>query len=479
MLAADVRVPLVDKVDLAFAGLARQAELVRTGEVSSRELTELYLERIERIDPQLNSYRIVMAERALAEADQADARRRGDGDRPLLGVPIALKDNIDVAGEITTHGTSAYGPPAGEDAEMVKRLRSAGAVILGKTLLPELAVYPWTESATFGATRNPWDTSRTTGGSSGGSAAAVAAGLAAAGMASDGGGSIRIPAACCGLYGLKPQRGRVSLMPDPEHWYGLSVFGSVTRSVIDSALWLDVVAGRAPGDAEAAKPPATTFAEAAQSSPGKLRIAFSTSTGPQPVKVRDEVKQAVHDTADLLRSLGHDVEERDPAYGFLVPLFIPRWLRGIHDDAVRLAHPERLERRTRRLVAAGGLIGPGVVARARAAEPGFTARVGEVFRDFDVLLTPTIPTPAWPVLKFEGRSVVGATMGAADITPLTVPWNVSGQPAASVPAGFTDTGLPLSVQLIGRAHDETTLLSLSAQVEAERPWSERRPELAG
>jgi amidase len=478
MLAAAVRVPPVDKADLAFTGLARQAELLRAGEVSSRELTELYLERIERLDPQLNAYRVVMAERALAEADQADARRRGDDARPLLGVPVALKDNVDVSGELTTHGTSAYGAPATEDAEIVKRLRAAGAVILGKTNLPELAVYPWTESATFGVTRNPWDPTRTTGGSSGGSGAAVAAGLAAAGMASDGGGSIRIPAACCGLYGLKPQRGRVSLMPDREHWYGLSVFGSVTRSVLDSALWLDVISGRAEGDAEAARPPATSFARAAQTAPGKLRIAVSTATGLPPVKVKPDVERAVEATADLLRSLGHEVERRDPAYGVILPLFMPRWLRGIHDDAMRLPHPERLERRIRRLVAAGRLIGPGLVARARAAEPGYAARLGEVFRDFDVLLTPTIPMPPWPVLKFEGRSVVTATLGASDITPFTLPWNVTGQPAASVPAGFTDDGLPLAIQLIGRPHDETTLLSLSAQIEAERPWADRRPALA-
>jgi amidase len=469
----------VDKVDLAFAGLAKQAELIRAGDVSSRELVEMYLERIERLDPQLNSYRVVMAERALADADQADARRRGDDERPLLGVPIALKDNVDVAGEVTTHGTSAYGEPAREDAEIVKRLRAAGAVVLGKTNLPELAIYPWTESATFGATRNPWDLNTTVGGSSGGSGAAVAAGLAAAGMASDGGGSIRIPAACCGLFGLKPQRGRVSLMPLPEHWYGLSVFGSVTRSVIDTALWLDVVSGRADGDAEAARPPATTFAEAAQTVPGRLRIAVSTNPGPSAlVKVKPEVEQAVEQTADLLRSLGHQVERRDPAYGVLQPLFIPRWLRGIHDDAVSLPHPERLERRVRKLVAAGKLFSRDVVARSRAAEPQFTARMGEVFRDFDVLLTPVVPMPPWPLKRFEGRGVVGATMGAGDITPFTIPWNVSGQPAASLPAGFTDRGLPLAVQLIGRPHDETTLLSLAAQVEAERPWAERKPDLA-
>lgn len=468
----------MDTVDLAFAGLARQAELIRAGEVSSRELTELFLERIERLDPRLNAYRVVMAERALAEAEQADARRRSDADRPLLGVPIALKDNVDVAGELTTHGTSAQDEPAVDDSEVVRRLRNAGAVILGKTNLPELAIYPWTESASFGATLNPWDTSRSTGGSSGGSAAAVAAGLAAAAMASDGGGSIRIPAACCGLYGLKPQRGRVSLMPDREHWHGLSVYGSVTRSVIDSALWLDVVSGRVDGDAEVARPPATSFVEAVHAWPGSLRIAFSTKTGPPPVKVAAEVAEAVEQTAALLSSLGHRVEQRDPPYGFLTPLFVPRWLRGIHDDAHRLLHPERLERRVRRLVQAGSLMRPEIVARARAAEPGLSARMNEFMHDFDVLLTPTIPKPPWPALQFEGRSALMATLAAADITPFTVPWNLTGQPAASVPAGFTADGLPLAVQLIGRPHDEAALLSLSAQLEAERPWAQTRPQLA-
>ena len=468
----------MDKLELAFAGLARQAALIRAGEVSSRELVELYLERIERLDPQLNSYRVVSAERALIEADQADARRRSDGDRPLLGVPVAVKDNVDVTGEVTTHGTNAFGPPAEQDAEIVRRLRAAGAVIIGKTLLPELAVFPWTESATYGATRNPWDPQRTTGGSSGGSAAAVAAGLAAAAMASDGGGSIRVPAACCGLFGLKPQRGRISLMPDSEHWHGLSVFGSVTRTVEDSALWLDAVSGRADGDAEAARPPDEPFAEAARRQPGRLRVAVSVAMGPPPVKVDPEVRRAVDETAELLRSLGHTVERRDPKYGFLQPLFIPRWLRGIHDDARRLPHPERLERRIRRLAAAGGLVSVDRVARARAAEPGFTERVGEVFRDFDVLLTPTMPTPPWPILRNEGKGPVMATMAAADVVPYTTPWNVTGQPAASVPAGFTSDGLPLAVQIVGRAHDEGTILSLAAQIESERPWADRRPALA-
>jgi amidase len=218
----------------------------------------------------------------------------------------------------------------------------------------------------------------------------------------------------------------------------------------------------------------------ARASPGTLRIAVSTNPGPSAalVKVKPEVEQAIEQTAELLRSLGHQVERRDPSFGLIQPLFLPRWLRGIADDAARLPHPDRLERRVRKLVAAGKLFSRDAVARARAAEPQFTARVGEVFRDFDVLLTPTIPSPPWPLLRFEGRGVIGATMAASDIVPFAAPWNLTGQPAASVPAGFTDRGLPLAVQLIGRPHDETTLLSLAAQIEAERPWADRRPPIA-
>jgi amidase len=196
------------------------------------------------------------------------------------------------------------------------------------------------------------------------------------------------------------------------------------------------------------------------------------------VKVKPEVAAAVEQTAHLLRSLGHEVERRDPKYGFLQPVFAPRWVRGIHDDASRLPHPERLERRIRRLVTGGKLISRDLVARSRAAEPQYAARLGAVFADFDVLLTPTLPTPPWPVMRFEGRSVVGASLGAGDIVTFVAPWNVTGQPAASVPAGFTDDGLPLAVQLIGRPHDETKLLSLAAQLEAERPWADQRPSLA-
>src|SRR5436190_5576319 len=220
--------------DLAFAGLAGQADLVRAGAVSPRGLVELCLERIGRLDGALNAFRVVVAERALAEAE-----RPRDG--PLRGVPVAVKDDVDVAGELTTHGTGAVRRPARADAEVVRRLRGAGAIVIGKTNLPELALWgAFTESATWGRTANPWDTTRSPGGSSGGSAAAVAAGLVGGALGSDGGASVRVPAACCGLFGLKPERGRIPTAPHAERWHGLMMYGPLTRTVLDAGLLLDV-----------------------------------------------------------------------------------------------------------------------------------------------------------------------------------------------------------------------------------------------
>src|SRR4051794_23061519 len=241
----------MDGADLAFAGLARHAELIAAGEVSSRALTELFLGRIERLDPVLNAFRVVLGERALKEADAADARR-AEG-RPLNGVPIAIKDDVHVAGVSTAYGCDADPQPQPADSEVVARLRAAGAVILGKTHVPEMMATPFTESPTFGVTRNPWDPHRTSGGSSGGSAPAVAAGLCSAALGSDGAGSVRIPAACCALFGLKPQRGRVPTAPAVEPHRGMSEYGPLTRGVLDAGLLMDAIKDGGPSLAEAAR----------------------------------------------------------------------------------------------------------------------------------------------------------------------------------------------------------------------------------
>jgi amidase len=457
----------MDSTGLAFAGIARQAELVRSGEVSSADLVDLFLERIARLDPSLNAFRIVFAERARTEAAQADARHASGDDRPLLGVPVAVKDNVDVAGEVTAMGSNAYGSAASADAEVVRRLRAAGAVVIGKTHMSELAIFPFTETIAWGQTRNPWDRVRSAGGSSGGSGVAVAAGLVGAAYASDGGGSIRIPASASGLFGLKPQRGRVSLLPDLEHWHGLSSAGAVTRTVLDTALWLDVVA-----DSD------RSFTEAARTEPERLRIALSFKPS-SIARVDGRVRAAVSMVADTLRALGHSVVERDPDYGELTPLFLPRWLAGISDDVRALPHPERLERRTRQLAKLGRLAGGSALRRARTGEEERARRINAIFDDVDVLLTPTLPSPPDPLGRFEGRSLAATIAGVAGMVGFTQPWNVTGQPAASIPAAVPEGTLPIGAQLIGRPHDEATLLSLSAQLERELRWSERRPpELA-
>src|SRR6202165_3858445 len=286
--------------DIAFAGAAAQGRMLAQGTLTAPELLELYLNRIERLDPQLKAYRIVLAHTARTEAIAAQ-RRLDTGERlPLLGVPVAIKDDTDVAGEVTTMGTSAYGPAATQDAEVVRRLREAGAVIIGKTAVPELCIWPFTETVTFGATRNPWDTTRTPGGSSGGSAAAVAAGLASIAHGSDGGGSIRIPATWCGLFGIKPQRDRVSLAPNHGVWHGLSVNGPLSRTVEDAAVFLDATS--------TLPVPEGGFVAAAARGAGRLRIALSTKVPPPIVaRVGRSQRAALDDAAAVLRELGHQV----------------------------------------------------------------------------------------------------------------------------------------------------------------------------
>lgn len=464
--------------DVAFAGAARQAEMVRAGEVSPSELVRLYLGRIERLDPQLNSFRAVFAERALLEAKQAEARLKGGDERPLLGVPIAIKDCVDVAGDVTTYGTDGFEQPAKADSEIVRRLREAGAILIGKTTLPELAICGFTETATWGVTRNPWNPQRTSGGSSGGSATAVAAGLVPIALATDGAGSIRIPAACCGLVGLKPQRGRVSLAPDREHWNGLSAYNCVSRTVHDTALWLDLVSGGSeePG---APAPPGRPFVESAQAAPGKLRVAWSTAAprAAAPPTVSDIATGAVADTAELMRSLGHQVEQRDPNWGGIGNNIVPRYLRGAAEDFAKVPHPERLERRTRGFARLGRLIPKPLFEGARRAEAADAARVNAIFDAHDVLMTPVMGGTALPVRRWEGRGALWTVLGMSRFYPYCVPWNHLGNPAMSVPAGFAADGMPLAVQLIGRPGDEATLLSLAAQLEAERPWADRRPPL--
>jgi amidase len=477
----------MDAVDLAYAGIAKQAELIAAGEVTSRELVDLYLERIARLNPRLNAFRVVFAERARLEADQADARRGAGDGRPLLGVPIAVKDEFDVAGEVTTFGTNAYGEPAREDSEIVRRMRAAGAVVIGKTHMPELGAFPWTESPTWGVTRNPWNLAHTPGGSSGGSAAAVAAGLVGAALAGDGGGSIRFPSAYCGLFGLKTQRARVPLQPHLDAWHGLVVNGVLARSVRDTALFYDAIA-EGPPDPGVPAVPASSFLDAlGQAGSGELvnggarrvlRIALASKLPPSPLtRLHAENRAALMETAELLRGLGHEVEvcEVDHGPSTPAPEFTVLYLRSLHEEVATFAHPERIERRIRALARLGGMLPQGAVEWALGRRDAYARRLNEPLGDHDVLLTPVTPAPPPAIGACEGRGWLRTTMAASATVSYAACWNLTGQPACSVPAGFDGDGLPRAVQLVGRPNDEATLVALAAEIEAERPWAQLRP----
>jgi amidase len=384
----------------ADPGLREMTLLLQAREISSRELVGTALVRAEHTQPTLNAFRVIRAEEALAEAEEADRRLAAGEGAPLLGVPVAIKDDVDLTGHTSPFGCGG-GRAAVRDAEAVRRLREAGAIVIGKTLLPELAICGFTESATWGVSRNPWDPQRTPGGSSGGSAAAVAAGLVPIASASDGAGSIRIPAASCGLFGLKPQRGRVSMVPHLEHWNGLSANGCVSRTVEDTALWLDVVSGGSP-EPGAPEPPQRPFVEAAKSPPGTLRVAYSTAVprALAPPTVSDQVKDVVAEMAAVLSGLGHAVTQRDPEWGSIGNNSVPRYLHGIAEDVERVPLPARLERRTRAMGRLGALLPAKLFAQARAAAETDGARVNAIFDDHDVLMTPVMGGTALPVKRW-------------------------------------------------------------------------------
>ena len=464
--------------ELAFAGLTRLAKLLQQGHLTPRELTEFYLRRIDTLNPTLAAFISTRGEEALAEADAALDRLRAGERGPLLGIPIAIKDNVDIAGETTAHGTGANTTPAAADSEVVRRLRSAGAPIIGRTALPELAMWGhMTESQTNGVTRNPWNPSLTAGGSSGGTAAAVATGMVPIGLGSDGGGSIRIPAAMCGLFGLKPTRGRISTLPDAEHWHGMTVYGGLGRSVLDVALFDDALRGPAPGDRHLPPAPSCTFSDAARREPERLRIAVSLKGTLPGIRPSATVRRVLQETAELLRSVGHEVSEQDPNYGVLLGDIMPRYLSGVAQDAANLDHPERLEKRSRAMAAMGRRLQGRALQRALRREAHVTGRIGAIFADHDILLTPVTAAPAEPVERWHGKGALRTFLGGGPYVTYTTVWNVLGAPAATVPAGLDENGLPTAVQIVAPSGEETTLLSLAAQLETARPWAHHRPPI--
>ncbi len=471
--------------ELMFRPATELAAMVRSGAISARELVEISLGRIEELDPTLNAFVELDAERALAAANEVQP---GD-ERPFAGVPVAIKNLRAVSGLRYTYGCSLMRDHVARyDHNVTRRLRQAGFIIVGTTTLPEYGILPTTEARLFGPTRNPWDLQRTPGGSSGGAAAAVAAGMVPVAHGSDGGGSIRIPAACCGLVGLKPQRGRISVAPDLGDT-PLSADGMLTRTVADTAAILDVLAGYETGDATWAPPPPEPFADAAARPPSALRIAATTLPPVADAVVDPLAVQAVDDAAELLRELGHEVQEVQPPWQtegvrelfgavFCTHISLSIAFSGI--VAGREPTAEDMEPMSwaiysmvRKLSAVEGLA---AASRLQA----FTRQLVQFLDPYDALLTPALAERPLPLgtLDTAAPDPMSTFTRSGLFTPFTPVFNASGQPGISVPLFHGEDGLPLAVQLVGRPAAEGTLLALATQLEAARPWAQRRPEVA-
>ena len=471
--------------DLMFRPATELAQMVRSGEISARELVSTSLERIEELNPALNAFVQVDAEGALAAADGV---RPGD-ERPFAGVPIAIKNNRSVAGLRFTLGCSLLEDNVGDyDHNVTRRLRQAGFVIVGTTTLPEFGILPVTEARAFGPTRNPWDLDRTPGGSSGGAAAAVTAGIVPVAHGNDGGGSIRIPAACCGLVGLKPARGRVSPAPGLGD-SALGIEGVLTRTVADTAAILDVLAGYELGDATWAPPPAEPFALAATRAPGNLRIAATTRPPASEATVDPMCARAVYEASELLRSLGHEVIEVDPPwkaeelrelFGVVFSNYIALSIAGAGAIAGRELVAEDVEPMSWAIFSMINKLGALTATQSAVQLQAVARGLVSFLAGYDALLTPALAQRPLPLgsLDTAAPEPMSTFTRSGLFSPFTPIFNATGQPGISLPLFEGEDGLPLGVQIVGRPAGEGALLALAAQLEDARPWAQRRAPLA-
>ncbi len=449
-----------------FASALDQAAAVRRREVSARELVDMYLERIERCNPALNAYVHLTPELARAQAAEVEAKLAAYPG-PLAGVPISVKDQVSVAGHPTTLGARALRDNVFDvDSFVVTRIREEGLPILGKTNMSEFGSRPVTEYGLFGAAHNPWNLEHTTGGSSGGAAGALAAGLCAISNAHDGGGSTRIPAACCGLVGLKPSRGRISEGPlVGDSWAGLATNGVIARTVADAAAGLDVMEGHMMGDpywADSDGP----YVKIEQ--PGRLRVGFDWSG----VDVDPEVRAAVAAAAKAIEGLGHGVEPGGPDTSGLLANMTVIVVGSV--ALIPVEGPEELDPFNQLGFQLLPMFGAGDYVRAVENLRMISRQVVSWWESHDVLVLPTIPTPA-PRIGTLGADVNAAPQEYLEFINFVQPWNATGQPAISLPLGMSSSGLPIGVQLVGPPRGERVILALAAQLEQAMPWSDRRP----
>ena len=458
------------------------AGLVAKKQVSAAEVLEAAIARMAEVNPQINAVILDLSDEARAQVVG------GTPAGPLGGVPYLIKDiTARMKGHPTTAGSRAFTQPEVVDSANVAGYRRAGLVLFGKTNTPEIGLEPVTEPERFGPSRNPWDLTRTPGGSSGGASAAVAAGIVPAAHASDGGGSIRIPASCTGLFGMKPTRGRVSMAPGNEGWGGFSIQHAVTRSVRDSAALLDAVCQPEPGDPYWAAPPPRPYLEEVGRDPGKLRIAFSDLAIATGRALADpECAKAARDAAALCASLGHDVEEASlpgdaaaasAAGGVVVAASVAATLEN---EAIRRGRPieeAEVEAPTWGMYQRGMTVSAQEYVRALQAVHAFGRAAAALWSRYDVFLTSTLGRTALKVGELRGDppDMDGYVARLFGFMPNTQAFNHSGQPAMSVPLAWSEAGLPIGIQFVGRGGDEATLFRLAGQLEQAQPWKDRRP----
>ncbi|MEU9913884.1 amidase family protein [Streptomyces sp. NPDC051001] len=436
---------------------AEIAAAVQEKRATPREVVAEHLARIERLDGRIGAFRTVRAEAALAEADEVGARA-DLSELPLAGVPIAVKDNLAVRGESKRVGSAATpDTPSAEDHVTVARLRAAGAVVVGLTNVPELCVFGTTEGV-HGTARNPWDPSRTAGGSSGGSAAAVAAGLVPIALGNDGMGSLRIPAANCGLVTIKPGHGVVPAGVSDGDWFGMSENGPLATTVEDARLMLAVLA-----DAEPAPPSAATT----------HTIALSLRSPIAGIAITKPYTAAAREAAGVLMKAGHQVRRADPSYPMSLSLTsLAHWTAGTSEDAQGL-DPRQLTRRTRVHAAVGRRFVKGV--RTGTSREALRRRLEPFFEEYDVLLTPALARRSPKSVPWHERGWLRNVLANTNYSPLTPPWNLTGWPAMSVPFGKLPSGAPTAVQLVGRPGSEAALLEVAEQLEKLHPWERTAP----
>ncbi len=473
---------MVDHQDLAFLDAVAQAELIKKREITPLELVQAAVERIEALNPKLNAVIAKAFDQALEAAKDAAPVE------PFRGVPFLVKDfQAFWAGLPMTSGSrfmKDFIPD--HDSEIVLRWKRAGLVLLGKTNVSELALLPTAESRLFGPCRNPWDPERTTGGSSGGSSAAVAAGIVPMAHANDGGGSIRIPASCCGLFGLKPTRGRNPLGPDfGDVMHGLVCEHAVTRSIRDSAALLDATSGPGAGDPYYAPAPQRPFSRELGVEPGRLRIGFTDRT-PKGDPVHPDCADAVQKAAALCSELGHHVEEASPEMNVkaMGSALFKLWAGGKTADMMDMARlsgkslsPEEFEPLTWAWYQIGLKQTAADHVRNLTVLQGISRQIAQFFETYDLWLTPTLAEPPVPLGTFDSppEEPLKGLFRSGEFMPFTAAANVTGQPAMTVPLFWNGEGLPIGIQFMGRYGDETTLFRVASQLETARPWRDRRP----